>query len=260
MNKGFLSVLAVLVLLAAGAWYVSSYVSQKPMTDAEDVAVRDFVIAFGKTIKMVPLYGAERGTAMGLYYAPFVAPELIAQWSPEGAEGALGRYSSSPAPDSIDIVTVQKTAPGTFVVEANVIEVTSEAVGSTTDTQVAAVYPVTLTLKETDRYQYRITAVTKGAYSEIPRRQTVVGYWECVPKKAGAPQTEECVRGIALEQSDGHMIVDTSLMSSSVQDFDPGTKLRISGVVMPSNQLNTDRWQSYDIDAIIGATVIEALD
>lgn len=257
MNKGFLSVVAVLILLAGGAWYVSSYVQEKPLTNEEDLAVREFVADFGATLQMVPLLGVERRAAMELYYAPFVVPELIGKWAPEGAEGALGRYSSSPYPSHIEVNSVTKTTPNSFVIEGTVVEVVnSGTMGSSTQTDIAATYPVTLTVRKTGEGAYQITAVTKGEYSNIPHRQSVVGFWECAPIKESYPKTEECITGIAIDQSDGHMIVDLGLMARAPVEYDFGTKVRIEGVVTPIMMLSTDRWHMYDVDAIVSATTI----
>jgi hypothetical protein len=256
MNKGFLAVVGVLVLLGIGAWYVSSVVSQRPLTSQEDALVRALITDFGTKLQMVPLLApaAERKAAMETYYKFHVAPELIAQWAPEGAE-ALGRSTSSPWPERIEIADVQKTAPGAYKVEANVIEVANIA----STTQVVAVYPVTFALEERGT-QLLIVKMEKGPYSEIPHRQTVVGFWECLPHKAGQPTTEECALGIAVDQSDGHFALDLGLMARAPVEYDPGTKVRVEGVVTPANQLSSVQWQKYDIDGIISATTIQEVE
>ncbi len=91
---------------------------------------------------------------------------------------------------------------------------------------------------------------------ELPRSQTIVGYWECLPhKNTGGPQTLECAFGLAVDQSDGHYAIDTALMSMYPVDYPVGTKVRVTGIVTPANQLSSI--QKYDIDGIIRATVIE---
>jgi hypothetical protein len=93
----------------------------------------------------------------------------------------------------------------------------------------------------------------------VPQRVTVVGFWECVPKKPGYPKTEECLWGIAKDQSDGHVVVNTQLMSRTPVEYAVGTKVRAEGVLTPANTLSSDRWQQYDIDGILSATVIEQI-
>ncbi|RJQ34248.1 hypothetical protein C4568_02780 [Candidatus Parcubacteria bacterium] len=218
-----------------------------------DQAVRQVVMDFGRQLQQVSLLAStdDRKAAMDAAYAQYVAPELLAEWYPEGAD-ALGRYTSSPWPDSIDIVEVRQTGPN-FVVEGNVLEVAQSDEGVVP----AAVYPVTLSLEERDG-TWMIVKMEKGAYSPLPQQQSLVGFWECLPHKdTEGPQTMECAFGIALDQSDGHMAVDTSLMSTYPVDYAVGTKVRISGIVTPVNQLSSI--QKYDIDGIIRATMIEEI-
>ena len=81
---------------------------------------------------------------------------------------------------------------------------------------------------------------------------------ECLPHRdTTGPQTMECAFGIAVDQSDGHYAVDTSLMSQYPVDYPTGTKVRVSGVVTPSEQLSSI--QKYNIDGIIRATTIEKI-
>jgi len=98
-------------------------------------------------------------------------------------------------------------------------------------------------------------------YSELPQRISVIGYWECLPHKdTTGPQTMECAIGIALDQSDGHMAVNTSLISTYPVDFSSGTKVKIDGLFTPLDHLSSNSMQKYDIDGIISATSIEAVE
>lgn len=251
--------IAVAVYSLATMTRPNSLLSEQPATSVsneEDVAVRATVEAFGEQLQKVSLLASDRAAAMNTYQ-PYVAPELIAAWSAEGAE-ALGRYSSSPWPARINIVEVRRDG-ARYVVEGNVIEVTNSADGVVP----AAVYPVALTL-ENRAGTWLIVGMTKGAYSQVPHTQTIVGFWECLPhKNTSGPQTAECAFGIAVDQSDGHFAIDTSSMNptSSVTpypvDYPTGTKVRVTGLVTPANQLSSP--QKYDIDGIISATKIEKI-
>ena len=244
------------VLVVLGAWYSLTHPlpGMGTVSSAEDSAIRQVVTGFGTKLQMVSLFApeAERRAALELNYGPYVAPELIALWVPESEE-SIGRYTSSPWPERIDVVEV-KSKGDTFVVEGNVIEVANADTGTTT---VAGVYPVTLTLEQRDG-AWMITGAEKGSYSQLPQRQTIIGYWECLPHKdSTGPQTLECAFGIAVDQSDGHYAIDTRLMSQYPVDFPTGTKVRVTGVITPANQLSS--MQKYDIDGIISATEIEKL-
>lgn len=173
---GILASVAVVI----GTWYALTHPLPGPSSassNAEDAAVRQVVTDFGTKIQMVSLLApeAERRAAMQANYGPYVAPELITAWVPEGAE-ALGRYASSPWPEKIDIVEIRSEGKNR-VVEGNVVEVTNADNDKTT---AAAVYPVTLTLEQRDG-QWMIIKTEKGSYSQLPQRQTIIGYWECLP-------------------------------------------------------------------------------
>lgn len=255
MTRGKIIGIAILVLLIAGG--VFAYVRYAPdpsgtVSNIEDAAVRQAVLDFGVQMRMVSLLApeAERKAAMEESYARYVAPELLERWA-AGSEGALGRSTSSPWPQQIEIVGVREEGEN-YVVEGNVIEVTNASGGNTT---IAAVYPVTLTLQMRDG-DWLIVKSGKGAYSELPKSQTITGTWECLPHKdTTGPQTMECAFGIAVDGT--HYAVNTELMAMYPVDFSTGTEVRITGIVTPVEQLSSI--QKYDIKGIIRATVIEKI-
>jgi hypothetical protein len=256
MTRNALFGVVASLFVIAGAWYAGIHRAADTgsvSSNAEETQVRSVVTEFGTKLQTVSLLASTtaRKAAMEANYAAYVAPELITAWAPEGAE-ALGRYTSSPWPEKIDIVEVRQEG-GRFVVESNVIEV----VNSGATTEAAAVYPVTLTLEQRNG-QWLITDMKKGSYSELPQRRTIIGYWECLPyKDPGKAHTLECAFGIAVDQSDGHYAIDTRLMAIYPVDFPTGTKVRVTGIVTPANQLSSI--QKYDIDGIIRATTIEKI-
>ncbi len=258
MNKLLPSLLGVIALVVLAFFFLGQVINNEPVTstsNADETEVRSLVNEFGKKLQLVTLLasGEERKAAMDAAYGAYVAPELLTKWYPEG-EVALGRHSSSPWPDRIDIVEV-RPVDGNFVVEANVIEVANDVSGSTT---AAAVYPITLSLEKRDG-EWRIVKMEKGSYSTLPTRQSIVGFWECLPPKdKNGPHTMECAFGIAVDQSDGHYAVDTALMATYPVDFPMGTKVRVTGVVTPVQNMSSI--QKYDIDGIISATTIEKVE
>ncbi|HYC34582.1 MAG TPA: hypothetical protein VEC13_02515 [Candidatus Paceibacterota bacterium] len=188
------------------------------------------------------------------HYAEFLTTDLLTSWQ-NNPSLALGRSVSSPWPDKIDVVEVTKVSDDTYKAEGNVIEVAN----TNSQIQPVAVYPVTL-LYRMENGEWKIFGLQKGAYSELPKRITVTGLWECLPHKdTTGPQTEECALGIAVDQSDAHYALDLNLMSATPIDFATGTHIRVQGVMTPANQLNTNIWQKYPIDGIISATSIEKL-
>ncbi len=223
------------------------------VSNMEDMVIRALVAEFGTKLQEVPLLASTtaRTAAMNASYSKYVAPELLAKWYPEGAD-ALGRQTSSPWPDHIDVIEVRPLGQN-FVVEANIIEVALSQEGRVP----AAVLPVRLTLeKRGDRWL--IIKAEKGSYGQLPQRREIVGFWECLPvKNPNQPHTLECAFGIAVDKSDGHYAVNTSLMSTYPVDFPTGTKVKVTGVVTPVEALSSI--QKYDIDGIISATSIEKI-
>lgn len=249
-------VTALGVVVVFGLFKAPEQNTAVPSTNTDEVAaIRTLVTEFGTKLQMVSLLASTeaRTAAMQEHYSAYVAPELLTEWYPEGSE-ALGRYTSSPWPERIEVVEVVPTA-GAYRVEANIIEV---AAGQNAQKEAAAVQPVTLALEKRGG-QWMIVKMEKGAYAELPQRRTIVGFWECLPHKdQTGPQTEECAFGIAVDQSDGHYAIDTRLMSTLAPDYPMGTKVRISGVVTPATHLSSE--QKYDIDGIISATEIEEVE
>jgi hypothetical protein len=261
MKKTIINFLIVIIAIAVGIFlYTSPREARAPDTGSVsnevDTAIRTQVVTFGSKLKNVSLLmsPADVKNQMQEHYGSFLTPELLSKWQSNPA-AAIGRKTSSPWPDRIDVVSVTEINENTYNVEGNVIEMTN----ADTPPVPAAVYPVSLQVENKNGI-WLISALTKGAYSELPQRITVEGFWECLPhKNTSGPQTMECAFGIAVDQSDGHFAVDTRLMSTYPVDFPTGTKVRVTGVMTPANHLSSDMWQKYPIDGIISATSIEKI-
>lgn len=212
MSKAGAVVVIILLVLAAGAGYLSMRVSQSTLSSTEDAAVRT----------------------------------LVGEWREAS--------SSAQHQERIDVVTIEKTAPGAFKVEANLVKL--EPYASTT--RAVAVYPLTLWIEERGGTLV-VVSVDQGPFSELPRPQTVVGFWECLPHKdASGPQTMECAIGIKKEGSTEHYALNLNLLETAPAiDYPTGTKLRIEGVVTPVEQLSSNYWQKYDVVGVLSATTIE---
>ncbi len=175
-----------------------------------------------------------------------IPTDVVSNADDVAIRAAVAQYDSR-----AQVVEIVSTG-GPYVVQANIIETTTNG----TTTEPLGVQPVTLTV-ESSNGAWVITNIEMGAYSQLPQRQVVVGFWECLPKKGPGPHTMECAFGIAKDQSDGHLAVNTQLMSTMPVDYAVGTKVRVEGVVTPIQALSTDQWQSYDIDGVISATSIQ---
>lgn len=245
----------IILFIAAIIWGLAS---TPPTGDAKisgevDQAIRSQVMSFGANLKNVALLNENAASQIEAEYGEFLSPALLAAWKENPSE-ALGRQTSSPWPDRIEVVEVVPTGSNQFRVEGNVIEITS----ADSPNAPAAVYPVTLMVAELNG-AYRIMSVTKGAYSEIPQRVTVTGVWECLPHVPGAPPTEECGFGLKEDGTNNHYAIDTSLMARMFDGYSTGTHVRVEGVLVKKEMLSTNMWQKYDIVGIIAATMIEEI-
>lgn len=250
----------VLILIAAGLLFFiqpslmepSTSVSSGKLSPETDAEVRALVVDFGSKLKNVSLLATSSASQIETQYGIYLTPSLLADWKAH-TDHAIGRQTSSPWPDRIEVVSVSPVGDNVYKAEGNVIEITS----ADTPNEPAAVYPVTLTLQK-DGDTWHINSVVKGAYSEIPQQVTIVGVWECLPHHGDGPHTMECAFGVKADDGK-HYAVSTSLMSQYPVDYPTGARVSIQGTMVPKNQLNSDAWVKYDIEGIIAATVIKKL-
>ncbi len=248
-------ILAGILVVGVGL-VVATQLPKAPAAD-ESETIKNTVVEFGTKLKNVSLLADQEVVAadMDTHYAAYVSPDLLTLWK-NGAESRLGRHTSSPWPDRIEVVEVVAEQDATYTVEGNIIEITN---ADDPLHGVFAVQPVTLTVEKING-RWMIVASEKGAYSQVPQQETVVGFWECVPHKQGETPTEECMTGIAKDQSDGHLILSFAVYEPQAPEFNPGDKVRATGVVVPANQLSAMQWQKYDIDGVMQVTSIEAVE
>jgi hypothetical protein len=154
------ALIAVLSISMLGCAKVGS-VSQPSDGEADKAAVIKVAESFGKKLQMVSLLApkAELEKSMKENYGELVTQELINEWLKD-PENAPGRLTSSPWPDRIEVLTVEKSEEGEYKVTGVIIEVTStEQAGG----GAAAKRPITLEVeKEGDRWI--IDEVTLGEY------------------------------------------------------------------------------------------------
>jgi hypothetical protein len=253
MSKNTIIILIILIILVGGIFLLNK---DTPTPSNEvDTAIRTSVVDFGNKLKNVSLLMSAEDVRIQMqeHYGTYLTPELLAQWQKDPAQ-ALGRSTSSPWPERIDIVSIISDSNDTYTVEGMIVEVTS----ADPPQQPAATYPVTLTV-ENRNGSWRIASMTRGAYNERPEEITVSGLWECLPHKdTSGPQTTECAFGIAKDQSDGHYALDFSRLGTSTE-YDLRQHIRVEGALVPSNESNRHMWNVYPIDGIIAVTKIEKL-
>ncbi|MCK9360889.1 hypothetical protein M0Q28_01530 [Patescibacteria group bacterium] len=136
MKKIVLGIFAVILLVLIGAfgWYAwriayPATVTPPPMgtpPSEEEVAVRGVVENLGKALKNVPLSGSRdvATQAMDEQYRGYVSAALLQRWKSDPVN-ALGRLTSSPWPERIDILRVERRAATRYVVFGEVVLMTS---------------------------------------------------------------------------------------------------------------------------------------
>lgn len=86
-----------------------------------------------------------------------------------------------------------------------------------------------------------------------PYRAALSGEVACLPKKAGAPQTEECASGFRTATGE-YFAIDFSLMAQTPPSIETGDHFTASGLVTPIERLSADQWRTYDIAGIFSVT------
>lgn len=132
--------------------------------------IKTLVEDFGKVLANVSLLGPSDilEEDMQKYYGPFVSGELISQWIQDPSK-ALGRLTSSPWPDHIEIIDVKKISDDKYEVTGNVVEIASVEASSG---GYAAKYGVSLTVERLND-GWIITEVTKNL--ETSDQETIMG-------------------------------------------------------------------------------------
>lgn len=245
--------LAVLVLVVVAGYVALPAVGRS----AEQTAVRDTVTNFGLKLQNVSLSASSTAFAASLdeNYAAYVTPTLLLSWKDHPSD-ALGRATSSPWPDRIEVASVTKNDDGSYHVEGTVVELTSVQKTDGSNAPVAT-YPVHMTVSKVGT-TWLITQLEKGSYSELPQLTTMEGVYGCVPLKVGT--APNCTPGLTRTESDAHFVLDLSLLpEETANSLRAGNKIEIVGTLVPIAMISSDHWQIYDIDGIIQVKELKKL-
>lgn len=124
-KKAFIVLLGLSILLFGGClWYATRFHNAEKGGQDEKNAVKSVVEGFGEKMKNVSLLSPEAAEEIEVNYKNFIAPELLDKWKTDPSK-ALGRLTSSPWPDRIEIVNLEKTNDGAYLAQGNIIEITS---------------------------------------------------------------------------------------------------------------------------------------
>jgi hypothetical protein len=166
VNKKYSLILIVLIVILGVGICLNSKKHKTLSTVLADPTeiIRARVLVFGSTLKDVSLLAPSdllKKTIVSKY-GPYLTPSLLLAWQTNPTE-ALGRSTSSPWPDQIEILSIDKDDENTYIVSGNVIEITSNDNGKPFDQ-----YPLKLTIIKYNNI-WLIDHVVKGDIKEIPQ-------------------------------------------------------------------------------------------
>lgn len=127
MNTKILLILLLIFIVGAGSvFYVYRQLSLIKQKQAEENTVKSVVEGFGKVLKNVSLLAPRETVSQSIEenYKNFLAPALLTQWKGDPLK-ALGRLTSSPWPERIEITSIKQFGSGAYDVSGNIIEITS---------------------------------------------------------------------------------------------------------------------------------------
>ncbi len=140
MNKKTIVISLIVILIVAlgiGAYFWHQ-LNAKENRQNDEAAVKTVVINFGQTLKNVSLLSPTAAQDIETNYKDYVAPELIAQWKADPSK-ALGRLTSSPWPDSIEIADIRQFGSGAYDVSGKIIDMTSAGMAGSRAIQIGVV-------------------------------------------------------------------------------------------------------------------------
>jgi len=131
MNKKVLVGLVVVLVGLVVAGLILSFKMPESLTKEEKQEVVSLVEGFGKTLIKVDKVMPEENVAKSIKenYSPFLADNLILEWTFDPSK-ALGRVVSSPWPDRIQILSMEKLDAYTVKVKGYVVWVASGGNGN----------------------------------------------------------------------------------------------------------------------------------
>jgi len=162
MNKIIKFIIIILIVAAIGvsAFYIynNNFALQVINFGDSEADVRNLVENFGMVLKNVTLISPTASQEIEENYKNFIDPDLLEQWKAD-PQKAVGRITSSPWPENIEIAGVTKGEGSTYNVEGKIIQMTS--------TGAAGFLPVEITAARIkNRWVITKATVTSGLWKE----------------------------------------------------------------------------------------------
>ncbi|TCT17042.1 hypothetical protein EDC18_101338 [Natranaerovirga pectinivora] len=121
--------LIVVLIFISALIFISKSINERKGLVNEQSMVIDVVTKFGENLKNVPLLAPKEIVEESIKesYSNYVSQELLEKWLKDLLK-APGRIASSPWPDSIEVISVDKISNDTYKVNGRIIEKTSTGV------------------------------------------------------------------------------------------------------------------------------------
>lgn len=125
-KTGCLILVLVFCAVTAGCRGAPTSLQSGTAEGTQETAVRNLVTGFGGQLQKVSLLAEKESVKSELqkYYSGYVAPSLLEKWQADPSS-APGRLTSSPLPDRIEILSMEKQADDAYDVSGEIIEKTS---------------------------------------------------------------------------------------------------------------------------------------
>ncbi len=94
----------------------------------------------------------------------------------------------------------------------------------------------------------------------IPVEITLEGEYVCLPHRdQSVPVTLECAFGMRADDGSYYALDAGAIPSSVMQVLPIGQRVRVSGLLVPIEQISTNTWQKYDIEGIMKVKTLEKM-
>jgi hypothetical protein len=134
MSKKFLLVFLIVIALIVAGYIFRNQSKITSIQTSDESQVRSVVESFGQKLKDVSLLSPSAPQELETNYKKFITPELLIKWQRDPSK-AIGRLTSSPWPEKIEIVSIKRFDNKVYEVSGYIIEAASANNGITATKQ-----------------------------------------------------------------------------------------------------------------------------
>lgn len=128
-------IIVAFIIIVGVSFYFWSQSNRARIQQTDETEVEAFVTNFGQTLKNVSLLSPTVAEDIEINYKDFLDQFLLTQWQADPLS-ALGRLTSSPWPDSIEVLNVSQIGSDTYEVSGKIIDMTSAGVAGSRPVQI----------------------------------------------------------------------------------------------------------------------------